>query len=62
MNFKSKSAYLRWIRYGQATGVFAKVPGSQTIKIRGKAHRVDHKKIKKRYLCQFHGKKSRKKK
>jgi len=44
MNFKSKAAYIRWVKYGQATGVFAKVPGHQKIRIKGKYHKVDHRK------------------
>ena len=46
MNFKSKKAYLAWIRYGHAKGVFAKVPGNQKIRIKGKYHKVDHRKSK----------------
>ena len=42
MNFRSKEAYLRWLRYGHATGVFKKTPGHVRVKIRGKPHKVKH--------------------
>ncbi|RLI81231.1 MAG: hypothetical protein DRP01_11125 [Archaeoglobales archaeon] len=42
MRFKSKEAYLRWLRYGHATKVFEKTPGHVTVYIRGKRHRVKH--------------------
>jgi hypothetical protein len=42
MNFRSKAAYLRWLRYGHATGVFAKTPGHVKVYIRGKPHKVKH--------------------
>lgn len=42
MNFRSKEAYLRWLRYGHATGVFEKTPGNVKVKIRGKPHKVKH--------------------
>ena len=48
MNFRSKEAYLRWLRYGHATGVFEKTPGHVQVKIRGKPHRVQHAKKKRR--------------
>jgi len=44
LNFKSKEAYIRWLRYGHATKVFERTPGHQRIKIRGKPHKVKHKK------------------
>ena len=44
MNFRSKEAYLRWLRYGHATGVFERTPGHVRVRIRGKPHRVKHKK------------------
>jgi len=42
MNFRSKAAYLRWLRYGHATGVFAKTPGHVKVYIRGRPHKVKH--------------------
>ena len=42
MNFRSKAAYLRWLRYGHATGVFARTPGHVKVYIRGRPHRVKH--------------------
>ena len=47
-HFKSKGAYKKWIGYGWATGVFAKTPGHQKIKIRGKTHKVQHGKSRKK--------------
>lgn len=43
MNFRSKKAYLRWLRYGHATGVFKRTPGHVKVFIRGRPHRVKHK-------------------
>ena len=48
LHFKSKGAYKKWIGYGWATGVFAKTPGHQKIKIRGKTHKVQHGKSRKK--------------
>ena len=42
INFKSKAAYRRWLRYGHTSGVFKKVPGNTPVKIRGIAKRVSH--------------------
>ena len=42
MHFKSKKAYLAWIRYGHATGVFEKTPGHVKVYIKGKPHKVKH--------------------
>ncbi len=42
MNFRSKAAYLRWLRYGHATKVFERTPGHVKVKIRGKPHKVRH--------------------
>ena len=42
MNFRSKAAYLRWLRYGHATGVFERTPGHVKVYIRGRPHRVKH--------------------
>ena len=39
MNFRSKQAYLRWLRYGHATGVFKRRRGVK-VYIRGKPHKV----------------------
>jgi len=48
MNFRSKEAYLRWLRYGHATGVFARTPGHVKVYIRGRPHRVKHARPKRR--------------
>ena len=48
MHFKSKEAYLRWLRYGHATGVFEKTPGHVKVYIRGRLHKVNHSRKKKR--------------
>ena len=48
LDFKSKQAYIRWLRYGHATGVFEKTPGHQKVRIRGKVHKVKHSKPKKK--------------
>jgi hypothetical protein len=42
MNFKSKEAYRKWLAYGHMHGVFKKAPGHVRVKIRGKPHRVKH--------------------
>jgi len=42
MNFRSKAAYLRWLRYGHATGVFERTPGHVEVYIRGRKHPVKH--------------------
>ena len=42
MNFRSKEAYLRWLRYGHATGVFKRTPGHVKVYIRGRPHKVNH--------------------
>ena len=42
MHFKSKENYLKWLRYGHATGVFEKTPGHTEVYIRGKKHKVKH--------------------
>ena len=42
MNFKSKRAYLAWLRYGHATGVFKRTPGHVKVFIRGRRHKVRH--------------------
>ena len=42
MNFKSKKAYLRWLGFGHATGVFRRTPGHVKVFIRGRRHRVRH--------------------
>lgn len=43
-NFKSKSAYKKWLGYGHATKVFEKTPGHQKVSIKGKSKKVSHKK------------------
>lgn len=42
MNFKSKAAYNAWLKYGHASGEFAKTPGNQPVSIKGKSHGVQH--------------------
>ena len=42
MNFKSKAAYNAWLKYGHASGEFAKTPGNQPVSIQGKSHGVQH--------------------
>ena len=42
LNFKSRAAYLRWIKFGHASGDFKRVKGDQKIKIKGKKHKVKH--------------------
>lgn len=42
-NFKSVSAYRKWLAYGHIHGAFAKVPGHQKVTIMGKKHKVMHK-------------------
>ena len=41
-NFKSGSAYKKWLAYGHASGEFKKSPGHQKIKIKGKGKKVKH--------------------
>jgi len=42
MDFKSKSAYKKWLAYGHASGEFAKTPGHQSVSIKGKKKKVKH--------------------
>jgi hypothetical protein len=42
-NFKSNAAYRKWLAYGHASGEFAKTPGNQPVKIKGKKKKVKHK-------------------
>lgn len=42
MNFKSKSAYHKWLGYGHASGEFARTPGNQPVSIKGEPHKVEH--------------------
>lgn len=42
--FKTKEAYRKWLAYGHIHGDFARVPGNQSVMIRGKIHKVVHKK------------------
>lgn len=44
MNFKSKGAMKKWMAYGHMHKVFEKSPGNTPVKIKGKAHKVVHKK------------------
>lgn len=41
-NFRSMTAYKRWLAYGHIHKVFEDTPGNQRIKIRGRAHKVKH--------------------
>lgn len=41
-NFKTAKAYHKWLAFGHIHGVFARVPGVQIVKIRGKRHKVKH--------------------
>ena len=41
-NFRSKAAYHRWLAFGHIHEVFKKTPGHQKVKIRGKVHKVNH--------------------
>lgn len=43
-NFQSKGAYKKWLAYGHMHGDFAKSPGNTPVKIKGKSHKVMHKK------------------
>lgn len=44
INFKSTGAYWKWLAYGHKHKLFEKTPGHQRIKIKGKEHKVSHKK------------------
>jgi len=44
LNFKSKEAYRKWLAHGHIHGEFKKTPGNRRIKIRGKVHKVKHRK------------------
>jgi len=48
MHFKSKKAYIRWLRYGHVTKVFERTPGHTEVYIRGKKHKVKHVRKKRR--------------
>lgn len=41
-HFKTKEKYQRWLAWGHMHGEFEATPGHQTVKIRGKTHRVRH--------------------
>ena len=41
-HFKSKASYQKWLAYGHMHGDF-KVPGVQKVYIKGKLHKVKHK-------------------
>lgn len=45
-NFSSKKKYGKYFAYGHMHGVFASSPGNTPVKIRGKSHKVNHKKPK----------------
>ena len=40
--FKTKTGYMKWLAYGHMHGAF-KVPGNQKVFIKGKLHKVKHK-------------------
>ncbi len=42
-NFKSKADYEKWLAYGHMHRVFEETPGVLHIEIRGKSHKVNHK-------------------
>jgi hypothetical protein len=44
MNFKSKEAYRKWAAYGHKHGLFEAAEGNTKVLIRGKVHKVVHKK------------------
>ena len=44
MHFKSKKSYKKWLAYGHIHGVFEETPGHVKVYIRGKRHKVKHKK------------------
>lgn len=44
INFTSPEAYQKWLAYGHIHGQFARTPGNQKIKIRGKTKKVKHSK------------------
>ena len=44
LNFKSKKKYQKWLAYGHMHGDFERVPGNVAVKIRGKPHKVKHRK------------------
>jgi len=48
LNFKSQKSYKKWLAFGHASGDFKRVPGNQKIKIRGKKHKVQHGKSRKK--------------
>lgn len=41
-NFKSASAYKKWLAYGHMHGDFARSKGNTPVKIKGRSHRVKH--------------------
>ena len=43
-NFKSRKAFLNYLGFGHATGIFKKGSKKQSITIRGKPKKVKHKK------------------
>ena len=59
MNFKSREAYLRWLRYGHATGVFERTPGHVKVYIRGRPHKVKHERPKRKKSRKAKGRRKR---
>lgn len=43
LHFKSKAGYKKYLAYGHIHKVFETTPGNQKIVIRGKPHKVKHK-------------------
>lgn len=41
-NFKSATAYKKWLAFGHIHGAFKRSPGNTPVKIRGKGHKVIH--------------------
>jgi len=42
IHFKNREAYLRWLRYGHATGIFERTPGHMKVYIAGRPHHPKH--------------------
>jgi len=47
-HFRSKAAYRKWLAYGHIHGHFKRKPGHQIVYIRGKRHRVKHRRKRRR--------------
>jgi len=42
MHFKSKESYRKWLAFGHIRSIFKKTPGHVKVFIRGKPHKVKH--------------------